>query len=111
MEHHQNLKQGRVAKTALRVHFRNQLLEWEILVRVSLQRHTAHSLQYFDERWIAGKIRSKDQCVHKEPDEVLDLLTVAIRGWCSDDNVSILSCVATKQDLECRQQGQLLASW
>ena len=100
-EHH--LKQRGMAHIAVQLQGIHNHLEGDVLVLVRLQGYIFHPLQQFAEGRIVGKVRSQDQGVNKQPDNVFQFLLPAIGNRGSHTNV-ILPGIAVQQHLKGRHQ-------
>src|SRR5215472_12546967 len=99
-----NLKEWVMTRTSLRLELMHQFLEWEILMRISIERRAAHPSHQFTERRVTGKIRSQHKGVDKIPDQALDLETVSIRDGGSYHDIG-LPGIPMEQRLKRRQRG------
>ena len=91
------------AEIPLRVQLLHQLLEWQLMVAISLQRCFAHSCQQFAKRRLSAQIRTHHERVHEKADHHLQLRSQATRDWNAYGYI-VLATVAVQQHLECRQQ-------
>src|ERR1044072_3465598 len=90
-----DLDQRVAAQISIGMEFLDQFLERQVLVRVSFQRHFLNSPQQLSEGWIAAQVRSQNQGINKEADEVFCLGTIAIGSRRADRKV-FLAGVAIK---------------
>src|ERR1044071_6009285 len=69
-EHH--LEQRVMTQRSFRLQLFDELFEWQILIRVRLERCFLHSCQQLTKAWRAAEIRAQHETVHEEPDKRLD---------------------------------------
>src|ERR1044072_7180080 len=101
-EHH--LEQRMMTQRSFRLQLFDELFEWQILIRVRLERCFLHSRQQLTEGWRAAKIGAQHETVHKEPDERFDLRSIAPGDRCSNSDV-VLPAIAIEQRVESSDEG------
>ncbi len=97
IEHH--LKQRAVAEAALWLQGFDQLLEWQLLMRLSLQGGVFDLLQQLVERRVHVKFGAQHLCVDEESDQAFGFSAVAVGNRHADTNVR-LAAVTVQQALE-----------
>ena len=102
LEHH--LEQRIPAQVPLRMQLFNQGFEWQILVRVGIERRAVHLPKELSERHRARQARPEHQRVHEKADQRFELGSIAPGDRRADSDVA-LSRVAIEQHLERREQG------
>ena len=70
---------------------------------VGIQGHLSHPAKQFAEGGRTREIRAQHQGIDEAADQRVDFEPVAVGDRCAHDDV-VLSRIAAKQDLECRQQ-------
>ncbi len=97
IEHH--LKQRTVAEAALWLQGFDQLLEWQLLMRLGLQGGVFDLLQQLVEGRVHVKLGAQHLCVDEEADQAFGFSAVAVGNRHADTNVR-LAAVTVQQALE-----------
>ena len=97
------MEQRRPAPVARRLQLLDQLLERQILVGIRPQGHLAYPSDGLGEARIPSQVDAQDEIVHEEPDETLDLSSVAVGNSCADNQIGTVGISIQHGQKSCEQ--------
>src|SRR5215207_8717312 len=92
-----------MTQIAFRLQLLDQLFKWQVLMRVSLQRHLTYLPEQFAEREAIGEFGPQHQRIDEEADQSLQLFLAAIRDRRSHHD-AVLFGIEIKERLQAGQQ-------
>jgi hypothetical protein len=98
LERERGLEQWIARQVALGRQVLHQLLEWNVLVRIGVERPVPNPPQVLDEPGAARQVAAQHQRVHEESDQPLELRPGAAGRWHADRDV-VLAAIAKEQNL------------
>jgi hypothetical protein len=104
LEDERDLEDGRAGQVAARLQLLDDALERQLLVGQRAQAHLPHPGQQLPERGVAGQVGTQRERVDEEPDQPLDLGSLAPRDRYAHHDV-VLAAVPVQQHLERGEQG------
>ena len=104
LERERSLEQRVARQVALWRQLLDQFLEWQVLMRIGVQRPFPNAPQVLRERGAARQVAAQHERVHEKPDQPLQLRAGATGRRHADRDV-LLPAVAIEQDLEGGEQG------